>query len=294
MATMPAPSARTAPSVSPAPSASPALSARAVMPAPGRGFGDPALVTRALPLTSALRGGVLLLGNFDGFHLGHLALVTAARRAAPGRPLGVLSCTPHPRAFFRPDAPAFQLATPRTQQKMLARAGVDFIFAPRFDAAFAALSPAAFVTDILRSGLGVSHVVAGRDFRFGLGRAGDSETLRHLGREAGIGTSIIADISGPDGRRISSTLIRACLAAGDLDGAQGLLGGDWLVETTACASGGLQLHPLLCRPAPGRYLARMAGKPCQMPQQIRLDGDGRIHAARATLRPGLMHLLPAS
>lgn len=264
----------------------------AAMSSFGRNDPCPAILGAPLPANSALRGGVLLLGNFDGFHLGHRALVAAARRAAPGRPLGIMSCTPHPRAFFRPVGPAFQLATSRTRQKALAGAGVDFVFAPRFDAAFAALAPEAFVLETLVAGLGVEHVVAGTDFRFGRGRAGDVGMLRDLGRQAGFGTSVVAPVLGPDRLRISSTAIRNCLAAGDMADARRLLGEDWLVETVDDASGGLSLHPALCRPAPGPYFGRMAVGPCRVPRRIWLDVNGGIHCARPRLPSGLMHLLP--
>lgn len=195
-----------------------------------------------------------MLGNFDGFHLGHRALVAMARRIACGRPVAVMSCEPHPRAFFGTQDGPFRLASPDSKQRLLAGQGVDFVFSPRFDAAFAGLSPAEFAREVLAGALGVSAVVAGADFRFGRGRAGDMEMLAALGRRHGFGVHAAPEVAA-GGDRISSTRIRAAIRAGDLAGAGRLLGAPWLAEVLRGADGRLHLHPGLCRPRAGSCLA---------------------------------------
>lgn len=223
-------------------------------PPPARSAGWPVIVRQSLPAGHGLRGGVLVLGNFDGFHLGHRALVAMARRIACGRPVAVMSCEPHPRAFFGAQSGPFRLASPDSKQRLLAGEGVDFIFSPRFDAAFAGLSPMGFAGGVLAGALGVSAVVAGADFRFGRGRAGDMERLAALGRQHGFGVHAAPEVAA-DGGRISSTRIRAALGRGDLATAERLLGAPWLVEVLRGPDGRLHLHPALCRPCAGACLA---------------------------------------
>lgn len=214
---------------------------------------QPTLVTDGLSSSHRLRGAVLVLGNFDGLHQGHRALIALARRAARGRPVGLMSCEPHPRSFFAREAMPFRLATPACKLELVTDCGVDFVFSPRFDAAFANLSPQDFADRILQASLGVSMVIAGPDFRFGRGRGGDLAQLAELGRVHGFET-VRAPEFAPEGRRPSSSLIRNLIRRGELRAAVRLLGAGWLVETVQTGER-LALHPDLCRPLPGRYLA---------------------------------------
>src|SRR5690606_17244547 len=114
------------------------------------------------------------IGNFDGVHLGHQSVLALARAAAVelGAPFGVVTFEPHPRAFFAPDAPPFRLMSAASRARRLERLGVEQLYQIPFDAALAGLPPEAFARDVLAGGLGIRHLVAGADFRFGKGRAG--------------------------------------------------------------------------------------------------------------------------
>lgn len=180
-------------------------------------------------LPEGLRGAVLLLGSFDGFHLGHAALVERGRSLArrTGAPLAVLQMDPHPRAFFARES-AFHIATGAARALLLAQQGFDLIHAPRFDAALAGLAPEDFVLRHLIAGLGVSAVVAGQDFRFGRRRAGDADLLTRLGTAHRFAVEIQPEVVDA-GARVSSSRIRAAIRAGDLSGAARLLGRDWAI-----------------------------------------------------------------
>lgn len=245
----------------------------------------PQVVSGALPPGHPLRGAVLLLGNFDGFHLGHQALLRAARRRAGGRPVAVMSCEPHPRSFFGSEPRPFRLTTAGLKPLLLGPHGIDYIFAPRFDRDFASLSPQEFVDQVLVAGLGVHAVHAGPDFRFGHRRSGDMALLRALGRDHGFAVGSLAQVTLA-GARASSTAIRDHIRAGDIQAANRLLGAPWLVETTADGAG---LHPDLCRPPPGRYLARQEGT-APVPVLIGAAGEFQL-PGRKIPGPAPWHLL---
>lgn len=258
------------------------------LPAPFPVAGGPLLpqvVSGALPMEHPLRGAVLLLGNFDGFHLGHQALLRAARHQARGRPLAVMSCEPHPRSFFGSETRPFRLTTAGLKPLLLAPHGIDYIFAPRFDRAFASLSPTEFVDQVLVAGLGVHAVHAGPDFRFGHRRSGDMALLCALGRAHGFAVGSLAQVT-LEGARASSSAIRDHIRAGDLPAANRLLGAPWLVETTP---DGTSLHPDLCRPQAGRYLARQEGR-APVPVLIGAGGEFRLPGRHAP-DPAPWHLL---
>ncbi len=181
---------------------------------------------------ASLQGGVYALGNFDGVHRGHQQVIGEAARVARelGAPLGVLVFEPHPKQFFFPDEPFFRLTPFRAKARLLEKLGVDILAALPFDASMAKKLAPEFVLDVLVNGLHATHVVAGYDFRFGKGRAGDASTLAYMGEEEGFGTSIVEEVSR-DGEAYSSTRIREKLAAGDPRGAADLLGHWWTVET---------------------------------------------------------------
>jgi len=171
------------------------------------------------------RGAAAAIGNFDGVHLGHRVVIEAARDAAArlGAPLGVLTFEPHPREFFAPDAPPFRLMNAEARSNRLAKLGVEHLYELPFDGALAGLGPEAFARDVLKEGLGLSHVVVGRDFCFGKGRAGSAQDLERFGREMGFGVSVVDLLSNEVGE-VSSTSIRELLTNGRPRDAAAMLG----------------------------------------------------------------------
>lgn len=172
-------------------------------------------------LETGARGASAAMGNFDGVHRGHQAVIDAARR--PGVPLGVVTFEPHPRQVFAPDAPPFRLMNAEARGHRLEKLGVDQLYVLPFDSALAGMEAEAFVRDVLVAGLGVSHVTVGADFCFGKGRKGSVDTLRSLGTELGFGVTI-ADLVAIDGVEISSTAIRTALSEGRPRDAARMLG----------------------------------------------------------------------
>lgn len=162
------------------------------------------------------------MGNFDGVHMGHRAVIDAAR-AACDAPLGILTFEPHPREYFAPDAAPFRLMNAEARANRLARLGVQQLYQLPFGPVLAGLTPEAFARDVLADGLGIAHVTVGADFCFGKNRAGTAQTLTDLGRELGFGVTIVPLVGADDGE-YSSTAIRTALAQGDTHGAQRMLG----------------------------------------------------------------------
>lgn len=167
------------------------------------------------------RGASAAMGNFDGVHRGHRAVIEQARR--PGAALGVVTFEPHPREFFAPEAPAFRLMNPASRAHRLERVGVDRLFVLPFDRALASLTAEAFARDVLAEGLGLSHVVVGDDFRFGKGRQGDAAALRDFGARFGFEVTV-APMLAAGGARVSSTAIREALTEGRPQDAAHMLG----------------------------------------------------------------------
>lgn len=184
---------------------------------------------------------VLTLGNFDGVHLGHRAMLARLRAEADARGFAaaVLTFEPHPRDFFarqqQVGAPA-RLSVVREKLEMLAETGVDLTCICRFTPRFAALSAEAFVTEVLVRRLRVRHVIVGDDFRFGAGRTGDFALLQAMGEQAGFTVeamhSVLLDgqADGRAGERVSSSAIRRALAAGDMAHAARLLGRPYTID----------------------------------------------------------------
>jgi riboflavin kinase/FMN adenylyltransferase len=171
-------------------------------------------------IAGALRGGVAALGNFDGVHLGHRAVIGRAveRARSAGVPALVVTFDPHPARLFRPDAPPFALTTMPQRLNLIETLGVDAAVVIGFDAAFAGRSADDFIDGVLKGQLGLTGVVTGEDFTFGKGRAGDAATLaRHFTAEA------LAPVCAADGGTVSSTRIRQALQAGDPQAATALL-----------------------------------------------------------------------
>ncbi|MEX0969087.1 MAG: bifunctional riboflavin kinase/FAD synthetase [Paracoccaceae bacterium] len=162
-------------------------------------------------IPSDARGASAALGNFDGVHIGHRAVIDRARHA--DMPLAVVSFEPHPRKFFAPDGPPFRLMSSSTKAHRLEKLGVDLLFDLPFNADLASLSAREFVRDVLADGLGLARVVVGADFRFGKGREGGATMLQALGEEFGIEVDI-APLVQAEAEDVSSTAIRTALAAG--------------------------------------------------------------------------------
>ncbi|MFN3277602.1 MAG: bifunctional riboflavin kinase/FAD synthetase [Paracoccus hibiscisoli] len=173
-------------------------------------------------LPSDARGASVAMGNFDGVHKGHRAVIDTAR-AACDAPLGILTFEPHPREYFAPDAPPFRLMNSEARANRLARLGVQQLYELPFGPVLAGLTPEAFAREVLAEGLGIAHVTVGADFCFGQNRAGTAQTLTELGQALGFGVTIVP-LVGADEGEYSSTAIRTALAQGDTHGAQRMLG----------------------------------------------------------------------
>ncbi|WP_410217608.1 bifunctional riboflavin kinase/FAD synthetase [Paracoccus sp. (in: a-proteobacteria)] len=173
-------------------------------------------------LPTEARGASVAMGNFDGVHKGHRAVIDAAR-AASEAPLGILTFEPHPRQYFAPDAPPFRLMNAEARANRLARLGVQHLYQLPFGALLAGLTPEAFAREVLVQGLGVDHVTVGADFCFGKNRAGTAQVLQDLGREFGFGVTIVPLVGAEEGE-FSSTAIRRALSQGRTHDAERMLG----------------------------------------------------------------------
>ncbi len=179
----------------------------------------------------ALRGAVVAIGNFDGVHGGHRAVIAAAlaRAKALGRPSAALTFEPHPRTFFRPNDPLFRLTDERAKLRLLAATGLDGAIVLRFDAALAGLSAEEFIARVLIERFGVSGVAVGYDFHFGTDRKGSPAFLAAQGAKRGFAVDIVPRFED-EGRPVRSGPIRAALAAGEVVEAAELLGYPWFVS----------------------------------------------------------------
>ena len=180
----------------------------------------------------ALRGAVVAIGNFDGIHRGHQAVIGKAGRLARelDAPLAVLTFEPHPRSFFQPDQPSFRLNKLRIKARLIEALGVDLLVVLRFDRRLAGVSAEEFINDVLVRGLGVCHVVVGENFRFGYKRQGDVDLLERIGRSQGFTVTGLKRVVGPGSEPYSSTLVRDYLKAGSPTRAGLLLGRYWEIE----------------------------------------------------------------
>ena len=178
-----------------------------------------------------LRGSIVALGNFDGFHLGHQAVVGRAiqRGFHERRPVIVATFDPHPVRFFKPDLPPFRLTTLDQRQALFAHAGADAMLVFQFDKTLAVTSSEDFVSDVLAQQIGAAGVVTGDDFTFGRGRKGDVPLLRQLGQENGVIAEAVAPVL-LGSTRISSGRIREALQSGDTATATQLLSRDFAIE----------------------------------------------------------------
>ena len=183
------------------------------------------------PLPERLRESILALGNFDGFHLGHQAVVSraVARGFHERRPVIVATFDPHPVRHFKPQVPPFRLTNLDQRQRLFAHAGADAMLVFRFDAELASTIAEDFVSQLLGERIGAAGVVTGDDFTFGKGRGGSVDVLRDVGASVGIVAEAVAPVL-LDGERISSGRIREALAAGDPGTATHLLSRPFAVD----------------------------------------------------------------
>lgn len=185
------------------------------------------------PLPDAWRGAVIALGNFDGFHLGHQAVVAEAVQwaRAERRPVLVATFDPHPVRHFDPKAPPFRLTTLDQREELFAGAGADAMLVFAFDDALARTSAQEFVEDLLVRRLGAAGVVTGEDFTFGRQRGGNIGVLRALGEPLGLTTRAVGPVFR-DGLVVSSSRVREALKAGDCTTATALMTRPFAVRST--------------------------------------------------------------
>ena len=177
------------------------------------------------------QGAVVAIGNFDGVHLGHRAVIEEGARIARalGAPLAVLTFEPHPRQVLAPPDGPFRLTPFRVKARQLAALGIEILHVARFDRAFAALEPAAFVADVVAKGIGARHVVVGHDFAFGRARAGTVALLTESAGALGVGVTRI-EAAGSGAGVYSASRARRLLAAGEVAALPALLGRCWEID----------------------------------------------------------------
>ena len=179
----------------------------------------------------SLKGAALAIGNFDGVHRGHQAVLLEAKRIADaeGRRSGAVVFDPHPRAFFAPEQPFFYLTPLPLKLELLAELGLDQTFVIPFNRELSSLSADAFATEVVGQGLGASHVVVGYDFTYGKGRTGTTERLAAIGRSQGFGVDVVAPV-GAEGATFSSSGVRDHLRKGEMREAAEQLGYWWRIR----------------------------------------------------------------
>ena len=179
------------------------------------------------------KGAVIALGNFDGLHRGHQAVIDAAQDIAKdlGAPMGIGLFRPHPFRYFKPDAPAFRLMTPTVRAEVMEQLGVDMLYEIPFDDDLREMDDAQFVETVLHLGLGIQHVVVGEDYGFGKNRCGDVDSLTRLCADRGIGVTAMKPVGLHQlYGKYGSTEIRKALQAGDVFHAQHMLSRPWMVD----------------------------------------------------------------
>jgi riboflavin kinase / FMN adenylyltransferase len=216
-------------------------------------------ITGIGPIDAALRGGVVAIGNFDGVHRGHQAVLERALTEATRRAVPALALTfePHPRTVFRPDIPMFILTPPPIKARLLSELGFQAVVEQPFTREFAGHSAEDFVTGILGERLGISHVVTGFDFHFGKNRQGGPAFLMASGEKHGFGVTLVDAFRDEGAEIISSSRIRDLLKQGDVAQAAGLLGYRYTVEAEVV--GGQKLGRTLGFPTANMKLPAFAG-----------------------------------
>ncbi len=255
----------------------------------------------------------LTIGNFDGVHLGHQAILAEVRAAAAARGVasGVVTFEPHPREFFAPHAAPTRLSSLREKIELLAQHGIDRVQVCHFNRAFASLTADAFIERVLVAGLQARWIMIGEDFRFGAKRMGDFDYLRAAGLRHGFEVKALPDVTQNDARghafRVSSSLLREVLSAGDVERAVTLLGrpysisgrvihGDKLGRTLGFPTANVQLRHNR-PPLTGIYavrvmltLARDRNAPGGAPRQMQLDGVASMGVRPTVTNSGEMRL----
>lgn len=183
-------------------------------------------------LPADVRGASVALGNFDGVHRGHAAVIAAAAAAAHGRgiPLAALTFEPHPREVFRPQDPPFRLTLAEAKAEALAALGVEILYQLPFDLGFSRMPAETFIDAVLAEGLGARHLVCGPDFHFGHRRTGTPALLATLAPAHGMGVSIVPEAGPAEGPAWSSSAVRDALKAGDCATAAAILGRPWEIR----------------------------------------------------------------
>lgn len=189
-----------------------------------------AIIRDTTPVSDIPRGAVVAMGNFDGVHLGHRAVIAAARdmARAHGKPALAVTFEPHPRIFFSPNTPQFRLTDLTNKLRLLAGAGLDGAVVMTFDKARAGTSAQDFIHGELIGRLGISGIAVGYDFHFGKGRVGSPSLLASEAPKLGIQVDVQAHVD-IDERPVSSSAIRMALAEGQIADATAMLGGPWFV-----------------------------------------------------------------
>ena len=234
------------------------------------------------PIPGELRGAIVALGNFDGFHLGHQAVVSRAvqRGAHEQRPVIVATFDPHPVRHFKPDVPPFRLTTLDQREEMFGHAGADAMLVFAFDDTLAATSAEDFVRLLLAGRIGAAGVVTGGDFTFGRGRGGNAQLLATLGSTCGVLAETVAPVL-LDGQPVSSSRVREALEAGDPGAATRLLTRPFAIRGLVIPgarrgrgfgwpTANMELGPYL-RPAYGVYAVR-----ARLPDGRELDGVANL------------------
>ena len=196
-------------------------------------------IQRSVP--SAAKAPVALtIGNFDGVHLGHQAMLSRLRELARGDALPVCAMTfePHPREFFAPDQAPSRLTSLREKLELLAAYGVELTYVFRFSYAFAQISAEDFIKRVLTQGIGAKQLLIGDDFRFGARRAGDFGLLKQYAKQLGYSVEAMSSVS-INGERVSSTAVRTALAKGELERAAILLGRPYSISGRVVHGDGL-------------------------------------------------------
>ncbi|MBV6632917.1 MAG: bifunctional riboflavin kinase/FAD synthetase [Alphaproteobacteria bacterium] len=214
------------------------------------------------------QGGAVVIGNFDGVHRGHQALIDAAKGLVEDAPVGVLSFEPHPRQFFKPDTPPFRLTLFRQKARLLQRAGVGHFLVRGFNQDLANQSAEQFVEEHLLQGFRARHVVVGADFKFGKGRTGNPNLLAKMMAEAGGEVTVLGAV-GDEVGTLSSSRVRDALIEGDVAEAASILGrpfdlggmvqkGAQRGRTMEFPTANISLDEALQRPAYGVYAVTAA------------------------------------
>lgn len=262
-----------------------------VKPEDDKWWGCAVIVVTGEERVGAARGAVVAIGNFDGVHRGHQALLAKAieKARATGKPAGAIVFEPHPREFFVPDEPHFRLTPLAEKLRIFGNMGLDIVRVLKFDKALSAMSADEFIQRVLVEDLGVSGAVVGYDFFFGHKRTGTPQTLAEAGVKYGFCVEVVAPVAEL-GEVFSSTSVRLKLAEGDVAGAAHALGRWWRV--TGKVIGGAKRgtgmgYPTANVPMPkgtalshGIFAVRVALKDIDAPDRA---GDGEWHDGAAYL-----------